>query len=225
MNYLALVKRALMEAGASGSNNVTTLTGASGELLRFATWVNQAWLDIQTKREDWLFMRKPIQFNLIPNQGAYPYNSAPLSLTDFGMWLENSFRIYKDDPNGELRLQFLEWESFNNCYLLGSTRFSYGMPNIISVSPSRSLVFALPPNYAYTVLGEYQRMPTSLLVDTDVPDLPERWQIAIVWKALMYYGAYETYPEKYTNAQETYKGLMRLIEIEQLPSLTRNGSF
>ena len=82
MNYLALVKRALMEAGASGSNNVTTLTGASGELLRFATWVNQAWLDIQTKREDWLFMRKPIQFNLIPNQGAYPYNSAPLSLTD-----------------------------------------------------------------------------------------------------------------------------------------------
>ena len=88
MNYLALVKRAISEAGASGVNNVTTVANASGELLRFTQWINQAWIDIQNKRSDWLFMRKSVQFNLIANQAEYPVTSAPISI-NLSIYLEN----------------------------------------------------------------------------------------------------------------------------------------
>ena len=64
MNYLALVKRAISEAGASGVNNVTTVANASGELLRFTQWINQAWIDIQNKRSDWLLMEELLQVNI-----------------------------------------------------------------------------------------------------------------------------------------------------------------
>ena len=225
MNYLALVKRAISEAGASGVNNVTTVANASGELLRFTQWINQAWIDIQNKRSDWLFMRKSVQFNLIANQAEYSVTSAPIALTDYGSWIVESFRIYKDTISNELRLWYLDYIPFRDTYLLNTTRTSYSQPNVVTVSPSKSLIFALPPDYAYTVLGDYQRTATNLVADTDIPDLPERFHMMLVYGALKHYGAYESYPEKFTFAMEEYVRLNRQMEIDQLPGLLRNGRF
>ncbi len=165
MDYLTLCKRAVIEAGTSGVNGLTTTADARGEWLRFVTWVNQAWLDIQTERDDWLFMRKSKAFNLIPNQAEYNITTAPLSITDYGSWVDDSFRIYLTDPNREMRISQMAFIPFRDTYLIGSLRVSYSMPTVVSVSPTQSLIFALPPDSAYTVIADYQRTPQSLTHD------------------------------------------------------------
>lgn len=225
MNYLELCKRALIEGGVSGSYNTLTTVGATGEFGRFCTWINQAWEDIQTQRDDWLFMRKTAIFNLIANQAEYETNLAPMSLVDYGNWVEDSFRIYKDTINTEYRLQQIDYNTFRDIYLLGSTRNSYGMPIVVTVSPSQSLIFALPPDYTYTVIADYQRTPSSFSLDTDTPNIPPRFHMMIVYRALMHYGAFESYPEKFSRAEIEYRRLMAMLEIDQLPKLIRCGVF
>ena len=155
MNYIELAQRAVMEAGASGRNS--TVANANGEWLRFVTWVNQAWLDIQNEHADWLWMRKTTSFQTIANQAEYPVTAAPISLTDFASWINDSFRIYRTSIQSELFLNQVEYGMFRDMWLYGSLRTSYGQPTNITVSPSKSLILALPPDSTdYTVTGDYQ---------------------------------------------------------------------
>lgn len=220
MNFLELCQRAVMEGGASGNNS--TVVGAAGEWARFVTWVNQAWKDVQFNRNDWLWMRKTKSFSTIANQGEYPIASAPLSLTDFGNWVEHSFRIYQTSAGigHELTLDYVPYEYFRDTWLISSLRYSYTQPTRITVSPSKSLILALPPDSTdYTISGDYYKTLTALTLDTDTPDMPVRFHEAIVWKALMYYGAYESAPEKYTSAEREFKRIMTQLEIDQLPDI------
>lgn len=221
MNYIQLCQRASMEGGASGRN--TSVFGATGEWLRFVTWVNQAWLDIQTERNDWQWMRKTASFSTIAQQGTYEVDTAPLSLTDFGNWVEHSFRIYRTSAGiaHELMLDYVPYEYFRDTWLISSLRSSYSQPVQITIAPDKSLVLALPPDSAdYTISGDYYKKPTSIVQNTNTPDMPDRFHMAIVWKALMYYGSYESYPEKYATAEREYKRIMTQLGIDQLPEIT-----
>lgn len=55
MTYLELCQRMILECAISGT--MTTTVNQTGEFLRVTTWVNQAWIDIQTERQTWDFMR------------------------------------------------------------------------------------------------------------------------------------------------------------------------
>ncbi len=59
MNYLQLAQRLHQEI-AGGPNDPGTdpdaVTGLSGELLRYANWIQSAWVDIQQERTDWRWM-------------------------------------------------------------------------------------------------------------------------------------------------------------------------
>ena len=90
MNYLQLVNRARTECGVSG-NNLTTTVGQTGENSRFTNWINTAYVDIQTAREDWDFLRGTFQFNTVAQQQNYSSTDAGIA-SDFGNWKRDSFR-------------------------------------------------------------------------------------------------------------------------------------
>ena len=72
MNYLQLVNRARVECGVSGASNaLTTVQNATGESARMANWINSAWVDIQTAKEDWQWLRTSIEFNTVTQQQFY----------------------------------------------------------------------------------------------------------------------------------------------------------
>ena len=71
MTFLQLINRARQECGVTGPD-LTTVTGLTGESLRFYNWINSAWVDIQTAHEDWQFMRLPFQFNTVASQYQAP---------------------------------------------------------------------------------------------------------------------------------------------------------
>lgn len=223
MNYLEIAQRSVLEGGASGRG--VSIAGASGEWLRFVTWVNQAWQDIQNEHSgSWLWMRKTKSFPTVAEQGEYTLSD--LSITDFASWHKDSFRVYKDTVGNETYLPYLPYNMFRDIYLISNVPTTYSMPSVMTISPIKSIVLALPPNDAsYVITGDYQSTPAKLTLDADTPAMPERFHMAIVWKALMYYAAYESYPEKYSTAEREYKRIRNQLEIDQLPEITINRSF
>lgn len=228
MNFLQLVNRAVMEAGVTGTTATnTTVQDASGELLRFATWVNQAWEDLQNEHDGaWNWMNTSFSFTTIAQQAEYPYASAPLSLTNFGSWDTDTFRIYKTDIGSETYLPHQEYRYFRDQFLIGTLHTTDSQPSVFTVSPSQSIILALPPeDTSYVISGRYRTTVSTLSADTDTPEMPTRFHMLIVWGALISGGWYENAPEMLARGTKEYKKLKAALEHNQLPAIAVDRGF
>lgn len=223
MNYLQLLNRARVECGVSGASTaLPTAQGLTGEAARMASWVNSAWVDIQTSKEDWQWMREPVQFNTVTQQQIYTPANAGISST-FGNWKRDSFRCssvgqsYRD----EQLLNYMEWTTFRNLYIYANMRTTYARPVVVTIDPDKSLGFGSIPDQPYVIAGEYYVKPTEFSADSDAPPsgFPDRFHMAIVYRAMMYYAGYEAAPEVYARGEMEFKRLMNRLEIDQLPTL------
>lgn len=218
MNLLQLVNQTRVECGVSGPT-LSTAQGQVGESGRMVSWVQQAWIDLQTSKEDWLFLRKPFNFNTTGAQWQYTATDAGLS--DFGNWKRDSFRCssvgqsYKD----EQLMNFMEWTTFRNLYRYANMRNTTARPVVISITPEKDMAFGSTPDQAYVIDAEYYTQPVSLSADTDTPGLPDRFHMAIVYRAMMYYAGYEAAPEVLSRGDFEYRRLYSRMEIDQLPTL------
>jgi hypothetical protein len=220
MNFLALVNRARQECGVTGAA-LTDVTGLSGESQRFVDWVNAAWVDIQTSKEDWQFMRESFSFNTVTQQQFYTTTDAGVSAT-FGNWKRDSFRVssvgqsFKD----EQLTNFMEYTTFRNLYMYANMRTTYTRPVVVTIRPDdKALGFGAIPDQPYVITGEYYTTPIELTNKTDTPTIPDRFQLAIVYRAMMFYAGYESAPEVYDRGEYEFKRLMNRLLIDQLPTL------
>ena len=223
MNFLALAKRLRQECGATGTDN--TVVNATGEWSRLVNWIITAWEDIQNDQPNWLWMRKDFTFNTTPNKGEYSVVT-DLGITDFAEWRKGSFRLYLSDAGigNELLIPYRNYEAFRDYYLLASRRLLSSRPTEITVSPTQSLILGLMPDNVYVVSGQYQKNSVLLAADTDTPDLPSRFHMVIVYRAMMSYGGFDAANEVYARGEKEYKKMMNELELSQLPSITRGGS-
>jgi hypothetical protein len=89
----------------------------------------------------------------------------------------------------------------------------------VSITPEKDLAFGSTPDIAYVIDGEYYTQPVSLTADTDIPGIPDRFQMAIVYRAMMYYAGYEAAPEVLSRGDFEYRRLYSRMEIDQLPTI------
>lgn len=219
MNLLQLAQQLRLEVGASGTDS--TVVGATGEWGRLVNWCNSAWGEIQREHENWNWMRRAISFSTVASQGEYAYSSAPLSLTSFASWDITRFRVYKDSVNNENFMQFMTYDSFIDNYRIGTNRTTEGYPNIITVSPTNSLLISLiPPDTTYTITGMYYKDHTTLSLDADTPDMPSRFHMAIVYLAMQYYAMWESAPEVLARGKSQYSKMIVRLENDQLQLVT-----
>ncbi len=220
MNFLQLVNRARIECGVSGPA-LTTTVGVGGEAQRFTQWINSAWVDLQTAKEDWQWMREAVQFNTVTQQQLYTPTQAGVGST-FGNWKRDSFRCssvgqaYKD----EQLMNYMDYNTFRNLYIYGNMRTTYARPVVVSIAPGgdKSLAFGSIPDQPYVITGEYYKKPSEFAADTDEPGIPERFQMLIVYRAMMFYGGYEAAPEVFQRGESEFKRLMSRLDIDQLPT-------
>lgn len=221
MNFLQLINRARVECGVSGASTpLTTAQGLTGESARISSWVNSAWVDVQTAKEDWQWMRDSVQFNTVTQQAAYTAAQAGVGST-FGNWKRDSFRCSSVGQNyaDEQLLNYMDYTTYRNLYQYGNMRATYARPVVVSITPDKDLAFGSTPDQAYVITGEYYRSPTEMSADTDTPDIPSRFHMMIVYRAMMSYGGYEAAPEVYQRGEFEFKRLMNLLDIDQLPTL------
>ena len=96
-------------------------------------------------------------------------------------------------------------------------RTTYNRPVIVTVTPAKSLGLGpVPDGQGYTVLGEYFRLPLELVNDADVPTLPDKWWRMIFYRAMMYYGSFESAPEVFAEGEREYKLITSRMQADQL---------
>lgn len=219
MNYLQLVQELRSEVGASGTGP-SSVTGQIGLPQRLVGWINKAWLEIQGRHDVWGFMRKPFEFTVA--QGVTRTTPAEAGLSDLRYWHKDTLRCWRNSLGISDEQWLVEWEYqvFRNTYRFNQNRTLQGRPMVFAEYPNgKALEFGPLPDETYTVVGEYQRIPTPLVADTDVPDLQEHQHMIIVYKAMEYYGLYESAGEVLSRGQKQYSALLAQLEREQLPAV------
>jgi hypothetical protein len=222
VNFLQLINRTRVECGVSGASTpLTTAQNLTGESARIAAWVNSAWVDVQTAKEDWQWMREPVQFNTITQQQVYTPTQAGVGTT-FGNWKRDSFRCSSVGQNyaDEQLLNYMDFTTFRNLYEYGNMRTTYARPVVVAITPDKDLAFGSIPDQPYVIVGEYYIKPTEFSADTDAPSpyFPDRFHMMIVYRAMMFYAGYEAAPEVYSRGETEFKRLMNRLDIDQLPT-------
>ena len=224
MNFLQMAQRVRQEAGgiagsATAPSNVTTQIG---QLKKIVDWVNDSWRDLQLKRSDWLWKRKP--FTLALTASLNDYTAADASVTDLGEWDDESMRIYRTAAGvgDESYLSRMEYSVWRDVWDFGVKTPS--RPNVVTIKPDLHLGFGSVPNDSFTVTGEYLQATQALVIDTDEPDgLPEEFHMIIVYRALKKYSIDEAAPELYAAYRDDAMRMESHLERKQLPRWRTGG--
>lgn len=224
MNYLALCQRLRSECGITGTGP-TTVVGQTGELGRLVTWVNDAWRDIQTAHPEWEWLRASASFTTVASQATYALGSGAgttgVTAATFGAWARYTGRTYVTSvgTNSESFISFMPYEDWRNNYQFGATRAATSRPVDFTILPDRSIGLGPVPIAGYTVTLDYYTAPVDLALDADIPAMPAQYHMAIVYKAMMAYGAYESAPEVYQRGEVEFAKLMARMTADRLPEV------
>lgn len=220
MTFLQLTQRLARECGVAGTGPSTTIN-QTGEAGRLVGYINSAWMDIQEQHPDWNWLRTSVTFPTVTGQAVYTPTDCGIAST-LGSWKKDSFRIFVT-ADGYLTETFIGemlYDNWRNIYQFGALRTTTTRPVFVAVAPDRSLCFGpSPDNLGYTVVGDYYRAPSEMALDADVPALPERFQMAIVYRAMMLYGSFESAPEVYQHGMTEFNRIMRRLELDQQPQM------
>lgn len=225
MNKLQLCQRLAQECGVShtGSVPVTTIN-QTGELKRLVDWVDQAWLEIQEKRDNWNWMISPFSFQTVVGQYEYTPTDVGIAAT-FANWKRDSMRTYLTSAGvgTEQFLTFMTYQAFRDYYLFSTRSTSLAQPLQMSVAPNKNLLLGAPPAAIYTCRGEYYNLPVAMASDTDSPGMPARFHMLVVYRAMVEYGMFEAAPEVVQRGQANYDRMMKSLEDDQLFDIDVGG--
>lgn len=223
MTFLELCQRMCLECAISGA--MTSTVDQTGEFQRVTTWVNQAWIDVQTERPNWEFMRSSqlngggVSFQTVAGQAIYPLGTGlgtvGVAEVDFDNWVVRTFRdqTTTQGVQDQIPLSWLSYDAWRDSYAMGSLQTVRTRPVAIAVAPDNSICVGPYPDGAYTLTGDYYRAPAQMEEDNDTPiNLPFQYQMIIIWRAMRdAYGQYEAAPEVYDRAKKNYRLMDRSL--------------
>lgn len=207
----------MIESAISGT--MTTTVNQTGEFLRVVTWCNQAWVDIQTERQTWSFMRSSqlngggVSFATVSGQAIYPLGTGSgtvgVAETSFDSWVTRSFRdqTTTSGVQDQYMLAWISYDAWRNAYAFGAQQTVTTRPVAIAVGPNNEICVGPFPTAAYTLTGDYYSAPATMTADADTPtNLPAQYQMMIVWRAMRDgYAQYEAAPEVMARATSNYR--------------------
>lgn len=207
MNYLQLAQAVKRETGVAGSGPSSVSTPVLQES-RLFTWVNWAARDITLQREDWRFRRGTATLASTTNQLNLPTD---FGLTNFASW-KPATRFYKpsayrvsDGASQERELTWMDYDLFRKTFLIGAP--APGSVQYWSISPNEELLLGPAPDSAHFIRADYVKDYVDMVADTDVPAIPTRFHMLIVWRALREYGGFDAATEVYQRASENYTAM------------------
>jgi hypothetical protein len=221
MNFLQLCQRTASECSSSltGPSSVANQTGRLGQIVK---WVNAAWMDVQTRRDNWRFMAGSFTVNTTASDGKYAYTdctdvATAAAISAFRAWRLDTLKIYLTSAGAgsETNLCPLAYDDWYYRFNTGTQTNSY--PRYFTVDHDMALLLAPKPDGAYTVSGEYQKAATEMAADADIPGMPEEYHMAIVYRAMMKYGRYTGASEVYSDGEMEYRRMMLQMQGSQLP--------
>lgn len=205
MNFLQLTQAVKRESGLGMGNSIAAFASATGDDLRMFNWVNWAARDVTLSREDWRWRRGSAT---LASTTAVANPAASFGLTDFASWKgqgghykPSAYRV-ADGVGSERELAWLDYDQFRKQFFLGAQ--APGAVQYWSVSPQEEFLIGPTPDSAHFIRADYVKDFTDMAADADVPQLPARFHMLIVWRALMEYGGFDAASEVYQRAEKNY---------------------
>lgn len=236
MNFLEICRRTAQECGATGSTTVpSAVTGQSGELGRIVNWCAAAYLDICNQKDNWRFLRSRFSVPTVVGQEAYAITdctdtklSAAMTVANFAKWItekHDTFRIYltADGSSTQQNIWPQTYDWFRYLYQRNNPPANNKPVDFAIRDDDNAILLGPKPNGLYTVIGEYYRRAPALAADDDTPLFPDRFHLAIVWRAVRSYALYEEDGGLYAAAEREYKKFYGPLERDQLPRLRLGG--
>lgn len=216
--FLQLVNKVEENSGTVDTRSSPTVDVAAPATLRqqkIVNWVRDAWMMIQSGRNDWRFMRGEFSHALVIGQARY--TAAELGLTDHSQWcgpLSNDpdpMACYDPAIGGADRqaVHFLRWDSWRNSYGSGAVpnnrlvHWSIDYDNSLCVGPA--------PDRAWVMTGEYIRAPQELTANATVPRIAAQFHDIIVYRALMLLADHDESPQALIPATAKFAELYRQL--------------
>lgn len=227
MTNLELVKALRELCGIAGSGP-TSVIAQTGESLRLVNWIGRAWNEIQSEHDVWQWMRKEFSFATTLGKNAYLPSAAAgeVGIADLASWHTDTLRLYTTAIGRSDDQYLVAWDyaSWRDSYDFGSQVALRDRPVIWAERASdKALLLGPNPDGIYTVYGQYQASPTAMTLDADVPAMPTRFHMLIVYRAMRYYAAYEAASEVEFEGRANAEHWMSLLERDQLPALGLGG--
>lgn len=224
MTYLELVQRLHQELRLSGSQPAG-VSGLSGQQADLATWISQAYTDIQLDNDGkWKWLRREFTLNTVSGTQRYAYTDctdvdASAAIARFKEWdLHN-----EDDPpkiylqssgvSAETWIWPWWWLDFKRVYRFGTT--VSGQPAHIAEDEQNRLWLGPEPNDVYVITGNYWRSPQTLENDGDEPEMPSYYHMAIVYEAMVSYAYNLSAGEALARAQTQGRDMRAKLDIDQ----------
>jgi len=220
VNYLQIVQRVHSESGRSTAAP-TSVVGANDRHLRLFNWVADAWRDLQGER-DWRWMRNTLDATL--TAGQQTYSGADLGATRFGRWRKEdhdySPYVYVDGaPNAIWPMTYWQLDQMRARFIYRT--WGASTPIAWSYNEANELLIGPQPALAYKLRIEYWKEPSELAADDDTPDMPDRFHMLLVWRALQDVANFDAAPEVLARAEKNYGALKFALTMDQsrLPTL------
>jgi hypothetical protein len=225
MNYLTLCDTLIKEAGLA-EEGILSVTGQKGIKKKVVTWVSNAWVEIQNKR-DWNFLWSESSFaTIVDKQSYHPVDDLALDPV-LRRW--SPYSLIHSTPTGDNKfyLKYILWENFDN------TLSSAGTPTQFTIRPDNSIKFNSVPDVIGKVSFEYTRAPQVLstivspatTANDNSPNsiggvtfLPIAHTEVILYQAMLYLAAEQDAPELYQDASRQLATRMADLAAESMPN-------
>jgi len=221
VNFLALVQRLHSETGRSTAAP-TTVVAQTGQSLRLVNAVADAWTELQSER-DWRWMRGRTDAALTIGQQTYAGTDLGVA-TRFGRWRKEdstySVCLYiSGSPNTLWQATQWDLDTFRQLYIYRT--MGQSTPIAWAIDESNNILFGPAPAAAYKVRADYWKEPSTLAADADTPDMPDRFHMLLVWRALQDIAKYDAAAELLAKAEKNAGDMHDKLLFDQarLPTL------
>jgi hypothetical protein len=218
MNFLEIAKRVRQECGISGDGPaaVQSQVGISAKLV---AWVQTAYEEIQSL-QPWRYNWAEHTQALTAGVAVYaPVNDWGL---DFRELATDPIYVYRtqDGPRSKHWLCLVSWAEMRDMAQVGIQ----GVPVYCAMRPDTTIQFHPEPQDGLTAVIEYIKNPDTLVDNLDIPVMPARYHMAIVWRAVMYWCAHDENTALYGAANQQYQIILRKMWLSELPTIQMAGA-
>ncbi len=213
MKFLEIAKRVRQECGISG-DGPAGVVNQSGMSAKIVAWVKSAFEEIQAA-QPWRFNWRVHTQALTVGVDCYdPVSDWGLSFRD---WVQSPCFVYNAamGPVSRHWLNELPWEQMREMVPSGAL----GVPLYCGRRPDGKIQLHPAPQAGTTLVVEYIQNPAALEQNTDIPLMPERYHMAIVWRAVMFWCAHDDNPALMASANANYQAIMGRMRLSELPQM------
>ncbi len=213
MNFLQLCQWVSQESGL-GTSGPSAIANATGMDKKVISWVRQAYLEIQTKRSYWNFLKVDRSFSIgVPGDRSIPFSSKT-ALSDLKEIEYDSVVI--DDGVSKYPVRYVPAQKWLPWARLVKN-WTSGNPGRFSVLPGDILTFDQAPNAPLTVELSGWTVAHELVQATDEPIFHKDYHLTIGYWALVHYAAHDEAATVSVDAKDNLFKEMAKLEHRYLP--------